>query len=31
MYLLDYLLEGKEEKGKCDVVCVEHLQMIELM
>ena len=31
MCLLDYLLEGKEGKGKYDVVCVEHLQMIGLM
>ena len=30
MYLLDYFDE-KGERSKCDVVCVEHLQMIGLM
>ena len=30
IYLLDYF-EEKGEKSKCDVVCMEHLQMIRLM
>ena len=31
MYLLDYLLEERGEKERCDLVCVERFQIIGLM